>query len=633
MMSTPDGLYNKFHVERTDRSSEPGGKHHGCKYFVLDLTHDLAAKPALATYAAYTQKARLAHDLREWLREVGWPIKEAFAPDEVDALKLDLANARAEATDLRAGLAQAQVDVERARQESAEAQRLEREARVLWDRLSTERAEAVKALGLNAVDPGHLATAVRNRLGECPTEGEINALQASRDEARAAEAHWKARADERAAETLAREQDVRRERERAETAEAACRRLDTQNKAEIATAEAMRERAEKAEATEKATADVARRKCAELRQRAETAEAKLATAEQERVLSEDRRRQCAELRTSQEMHLKEAGEAVALLKEQVKMAGEQREAARRDLGTVERERDAWARKAGEAEALAAERVERIRKLEDLLRKDPDEALRLLEASRRDAASLREELATVNARVELKAGVDESHVQRYENARREMETVRLRAEKAESALAMAKAVAGRLEAQADSLGTRARVAEVELASANAQLEVALIERDRALAVNDELRQQLADLQADRQLHKAETLSIYWLREWGRATDEIKRLREELAQRPLNPIDLDAIRKISDPGKPHVCDVWKPAADSGTEAPWVCETCDKPFKSWVEPARNCAGSGAPPGPLDGRGRYRCPECYFSLSITPKALEALPEHPPVHACEDVP
>jgi len=45
------GLYNKFRVERVDGSSEPGGKHHGCEYFVLDLTHDKHARAALLAYA------------------------------------------------------------------------------------------------------------------------------------------------------------------------------------------------------------------------------------------------------------------------------------------------------------------------------------------------------------------------------------------------------------------------------------------------------------------------------------------------------------------------------------------------------------------------------------------------------
>jgi hypothetical protein len=45
------GLYRKFDVRRTDGSDAPGGKHHQCAYFVLDLDHDPHAKAALAAYA------------------------------------------------------------------------------------------------------------------------------------------------------------------------------------------------------------------------------------------------------------------------------------------------------------------------------------------------------------------------------------------------------------------------------------------------------------------------------------------------------------------------------------------------------------------------------------------------------
>ena len=45
------GLYHKFNVRRTDGTSEPGQKHDGCEYFVLDLTHDPHAAAALRAYA------------------------------------------------------------------------------------------------------------------------------------------------------------------------------------------------------------------------------------------------------------------------------------------------------------------------------------------------------------------------------------------------------------------------------------------------------------------------------------------------------------------------------------------------------------------------------------------------------
>lgn len=60
------GLYGKFRVERTDGSSAPGGKHHGCQYFVLDVTHDKHAAVALAAYAGAVAAThpQLAADMR-----------------------------------------------------------------------------------------------------------------------------------------------------------------------------------------------------------------------------------------------------------------------------------------------------------------------------------------------------------------------------------------------------------------------------------------------------------------------------------------------------------------------------------------------------------------------------------------
>lgn len=47
------GRFEKFKgIERTDGQSAPGQKHHGCDYFVLDLTHDPHAMPAIKAYAA-----------------------------------------------------------------------------------------------------------------------------------------------------------------------------------------------------------------------------------------------------------------------------------------------------------------------------------------------------------------------------------------------------------------------------------------------------------------------------------------------------------------------------------------------------------------------------------------------------
>lgn len=61
------GIYDKFIVRRTDGKSEPGEKHHGCRYFVLDLNHDPHALPALQAYADSCEQGgylALAKDLR-----------------------------------------------------------------------------------------------------------------------------------------------------------------------------------------------------------------------------------------------------------------------------------------------------------------------------------------------------------------------------------------------------------------------------------------------------------------------------------------------------------------------------------------------------------------------------------------
>ena len=69
-MNAPDqhklGLYNKFTVSRVDGTDIPGGKHHGDEYFVLNLTTDRNALPAIAAYAeaCAADYPILADDLR-----------------------------------------------------------------------------------------------------------------------------------------------------------------------------------------------------------------------------------------------------------------------------------------------------------------------------------------------------------------------------------------------------------------------------------------------------------------------------------------------------------------------------------------------------------------------------------------
>lgn len=61
------GLFRKFIVTRTDGSSEPGGKHEHCEYFVLDVDHDPHAAAALAAYADAVERTHpeLAADMRQ----------------------------------------------------------------------------------------------------------------------------------------------------------------------------------------------------------------------------------------------------------------------------------------------------------------------------------------------------------------------------------------------------------------------------------------------------------------------------------------------------------------------------------------------------------------------------------------
>lgn len=65
-MTDYNGLYEKYEIKRIDGRDEPGQKHDGCALFVLDLTHDPAARKALRQYArsCETQKPGLAREIR-----------------------------------------------------------------------------------------------------------------------------------------------------------------------------------------------------------------------------------------------------------------------------------------------------------------------------------------------------------------------------------------------------------------------------------------------------------------------------------------------------------------------------------------------------------------------------------------
>lgn len=61
------GLYRKYIVARVDgKDQKPTDKHFNCNYFVLDVSHDKHAKPALEAYANSVEATHpmLAAELR-----------------------------------------------------------------------------------------------------------------------------------------------------------------------------------------------------------------------------------------------------------------------------------------------------------------------------------------------------------------------------------------------------------------------------------------------------------------------------------------------------------------------------------------------------------------------------------------
>lgn len=68
-MSNDGPIYRKFNVTRTDGGDKPGEKHDGCFYWVLDVTDDPYARPALLAYAEACRETHpsLADDIHKLL--------------------------------------------------------------------------------------------------------------------------------------------------------------------------------------------------------------------------------------------------------------------------------------------------------------------------------------------------------------------------------------------------------------------------------------------------------------------------------------------------------------------------------------------------------------------------------------
>lgn len=112
-MSGQNGIHRKYVVTRTDGSSEEGGRHEHCAYFVLDLEHDEFVIPALRAYAKACRKVHpgLADDLERIVstepqrcacREASCPhsLTRAFTPqtpsEMMDSLMSDVTDGRKE---------------------------------------------------------------------------------------------------------------------------------------------------------------------------------------------------------------------------------------------------------------------------------------------------------------------------------------------------------------------------------------------------------------------------------------------------------------------------------------------------------------------------------------------------------
>lgn len=57
-MSDKRGLHGKFIIARRDNKHLLGQKHHGCDYFVLDLTHDQHGIQVVRYYATLCREDR-----------------------------------------------------------------------------------------------------------------------------------------------------------------------------------------------------------------------------------------------------------------------------------------------------------------------------------------------------------------------------------------------------------------------------------------------------------------------------------------------------------------------------------------------------------------------------------------------
>jgi hypothetical protein len=89
-MGSADKLYDKYEIRRKDGQHYLGGKHRGCQYFVIDLTHDEFAIPAIRAYAnaCVEKQPGLSADLKSWLTKKAAETVKVDS-EEIEKIKMD----------------------------------------------------------------------------------------------------------------------------------------------------------------------------------------------------------------------------------------------------------------------------------------------------------------------------------------------------------------------------------------------------------------------------------------------------------------------------------------------------------------------------------------------------------------
>ncbi len=88
------GLFARYAIRRLDGSTNKGGKHNKCDYFVLDITHDPHAVPAIFSYARSAEAdgyKQLAADLYGKIQPFIQKLNEQAEAEAHESILIDMA--------------------------------------------------------------------------------------------------------------------------------------------------------------------------------------------------------------------------------------------------------------------------------------------------------------------------------------------------------------------------------------------------------------------------------------------------------------------------------------------------------------------------------------------------------------